>query len=447
MNKHLNIFNFFNGSNIDYLEDNLSRAFALCLKYDRVFLEKVLKSVLSPNVYSNIFNTQLTDCKIEIDLQNRVNELKDFDAIIGVACSGIEITDFENIDARETDSPETDVCIFVNNICILFEFKKTSEDCAAQLKCQVEKVKRNCPKTATTEYKDLSWNKIIKIILDISLQKQAENPFTSDFVKFLENFPHWFPTRLMQNIPFPKDESDPNYYYLDSRLNQIKKQIYGEENTKEYIGRFNRLTVEVDFGWINEINIGPTCENGEDFIAIWIHIGDTKTQGQKFFTKKPNGVDWQSDILGFRLEAEPYIKFSDMYASGLLWLRPNLEESRNTHNLNFFHTFAGRCKRENWREFENELNNYVADWKDKCSIPNTKNKASWDDKFENTQRTGFLLSVGTLLTVFISYKECQQLDEAEFNPQLIDKFRKIINEIKQTVDGIEGNSTVLKTLL
>jgi hypothetical protein len=27
VNRHLNIFNFFNGSNIDYLEDNLSRAF------------------------------------------------------------------------------------------------------------------------------------------------------------------------------------------------------------------------------------------------------------------------------------------------------------------------------------------------------------------------------------------------------------------------------------
>lgn len=268
MNKHLNIFNFFNSSNLDYLEDNLSRAFALCLKYDEVFLHKILRFVLPIEKYDELFDTQLTDCKIDVDLQNRVNELENFDTIIGVACSGIEITDFENVDARETDSPETDVCVFINGTCILFEFKKTSEDCAAQLKCQVEKVKQNCPKTVRTEYKDLSWNKIVRIILDTSSQSKTENPFTSDFVKFLENFPHWFPTRLIRNIPFPKDESDPNYYYLDSRLNQIKKQIYGEENTKEYIGKFNRLTVEVDFGWINEINIGPTCQNGEDFIAI-----------------------------------------------------------------------------------------------------------------------------------------------------------------------------------
>jgi hypothetical protein len=55
MNRHLNIFNFFNGSNLDYLEDNLSRGFALCLKYDSVFLDKVLKSVLSEYKYTKLF--------------------------------------------------------------------------------------------------------------------------------------------------------------------------------------------------------------------------------------------------------------------------------------------------------------------------------------------------------------------------------------------------------
>ena len=225
MNKHLNIFNFFNGSNIDYLEDNLSRAFALCLKYDEIFLHKILKFVLPDDKYSEVFDAGITDCKIDIDLQNRVNDLKEFSTIIGVACSGIEIADFENVVARETASPETDVCVFINDVCILFEFKKTSEDCAAQLKGQVEKVKQNCAEYVRVEYKDLSWNKIVGIILDLSSQAKAENPFTSDFVKFLENFPHWFPTRLMRNIPFPKDESDPNYYYLNSRLNQIKNKF------------------------------------------------------------------------------------------------------------------------------------------------------------------------------------------------------------------------------
>ncbi len=434
MNRHLNIFNFFNGSNIDYLEDNLSRGFALCLKYDSIFLDRILKFILPDNKCSELFNTNFSDHKIEIDLQNRVNELEGFSKIIAVACSGKEVLNFENVDAKETDSPETDVSVIINDICILFEFKKTSEDCAAQLKCQAEKVKRNCPE-ANIEYKDLSWNKIIRIILDVfPLQKQTENPFTSDFVKFLENFPHWFPSRLLRNVPFPQNEADPNYYYLNSRLNQIKKQIYGEENTKEYSGTFNRLTVEVDFGWINEINIEPIHDN-KNFIAIRVHIGDTKKQGQYFFTKKPRGIDWQSNVLGFCLKVEPYIKLSNMYASALLWLRPTFEDSKNTHNLHFFNLFAGQCKREDWQNFEKELNTYVPDWKSKCCVPNTMNKADWDDKFENTERTGFLLSVGTLLTVYLPYKDCQKLDNTEMNSELAIKIREVITEIKNTVDN------------
>ena len=42
MNLHLNIFHFFDGRDKQYIEDNLSRAFALCLKNDGMFLDHVL---------------------------------------------------------------------------------------------------------------------------------------------------------------------------------------------------------------------------------------------------------------------------------------------------------------------------------------------------------------------------------------------------------------------
>lgn len=435
MNRHLNIFNFFNGSNIDYLEDNLSRAFALCLKYDCLFLQKVLESILPENKYSEIFNANSGDCRIEIDLQNRVGELEEFNYIIAVACSGKEVVDFENVDARETDAPETDVCVIVNDTCILFEFKKTSEDCAAQLKGQAQKVKQNCLETVKVEYKDLSWNKIIRIILNISSSEQIENPFTSDFVKFLENFPHWFPTRLLRNIPFPIDEADPNYYYLNSRLNQIKKQIYGEENTKEYIGRFGRLIISVNFGWINEIGIEPVWKDNENFIAVRMHIGDTKQQGRILFRKNPEGISWQREIQGYRTNVSPYIRLSH-FNSALIWLRPTSEESKNTHNWRFFKDYAGKHQRENWHIVKSAFERNISDWKNKCHIPNWKGKSDWDEKFELTNRNHFDLSMGTLLEVYLPYEECQQLDNDETNPVLVGKIRAVINEIRQTIDEI-----------
>ncbi len=438
MDRHLNIFNFFNSNNEDYLEDNLSRAFALCLKYDSVFLDKILHVVLSDETYSTLFNTNYPDYKIEIDLQNRVNELEGFAKIIALACSGMEILDFKNVNARETHSPETDVCIIINDTCIVFEFKRTAEDCAAQLKSQAEKIRQNCLPETTLEYKDLSWSKIVKILLNVSsLQKQinTENPFTNDFIRFLERkFPQWFPIRLLQNISFPKDDPDPNNFYLNDRLNQIKTQIFGEESTEEKSGKFRRLAIKVDFGWINEINIETLQKNKQNFIAIRIHIGDTKGQGRIFFTNKPRGVDWKDNILNFPLEIEPYIKLSNMYASAEIWLRPTFEDSKNTHNLQFFNRFAGQWKRNKWQEFETELYRYIPDWKNKCCVPNTKDKANWNDKFENSQKTGFLLSVGTLLTIYLPYVDCQRLDNTEINPKLKKKIRSIIGEIKKTID-------------
>lgn len=439
MDRHLNIFNFFNANNEDYLEDNLSRAFALCLKYDSVFLDKILQFVLSEDTYSTLFNTDYPDYKIEIDLQNRVNELEGFAKVVAVACSGKEILNFENVVARETDSPETDVCIIINDTCVVFEFKRTSEDCAAQLVCQAERIRQNCLPETTLEYVDLSWAKIVKILLNvISLQKQinTKNPFSEDFIRFLERkFPQWFPSRLLQNISFPKDESDPNNFYLNDRLNQIKIQICGEESAVEKSGKFRRLAIKVDFGWVNEINIEPIQKDGKNFIAIRIHIGDTKGQGKILFMKNPCGIDWRHRILNFPLEVEPYIKLSNMYASAELWLRPTSEESKDTHNLEFFNRFAGQWKRRNWEDFETELYRFIPDWKNKCYVPNTKEKSDWNDKFEYSGKTGFLLSVGTLLTAYLPYEDCQRFDNTEIKPKIINEIRGIIGEIKGIIDG------------
>lgn len=428
MNRHLNIFNFFNGSNLDYLEDNLSRAFALCLKYDSVFLDKVLKSVLPEQKYSELFNTDYPDYKIEIDLQNRASGLEGFSDIIAVACSGKEILDFETVQARETDSPETDVCIVINDACILFEFKRTSEDCAAQLKCQAEKVKRNCSEDVRIEYRDLSWSKIVRILLNVSsLQKQihTENPFTSDFIKFLENFPQWFPSRLLKNIPFPKAENDPNQYYLESRLKQIKNQIYGEERAKEYAsGRYSRYVISADgFGWINEIQVEPEQMDGKGFLVIKMYPGDTKQQGKVFFQKNPVGIDWQAKIAGYLMTAEPYLRFAH-FNSSIFWLRPTPEESRKTHNL--FNKYAGRHWKKDWQSIEEVFDRNISDWKNRCD---------WRDEIENSNRGYFDLALGTLLTVYLPYEECQRLDDSETETKLASKIREIIDEIRQIIDG------------
>jgi hypothetical protein len=438
MNRHLNIFNFFNGSGADYLEDNLSRAFALCLKYDPVFLDKVLKAVLPESNYTDLFNTDFPDYQIKIDLQNRTTDLENFNKIIAVACSGMEVTEFEGVIQRETETPETDVSIVINDTCIIFEFKRTAEDCAAQLKCQAEKIKANCSGDPGVIYQDLSWGKIVRMLLNVSsLQKQinAENPFTSDFIKFLENFPEWFPSRLLRNIPFPKNEDDPNFYYLNSRLNQIKNQIYGPERTKEYIGRFNRFVVRVDFRWINEVSIAPEQTEKGNFIVVRFHLGDTKGQGYYFFKNNPHGVNWTEFNGKYPFSTEPYIRFAHLNSSRL-WIRPSLEESKLTHNQSFFAQHAGKHQRDSWREFEKTLDRVVPAWREKCSLPSSTENCDWENVFERTNRGHFDVSMGTMLTFYLPYEKCQNLDDRDEKPKIARVFREIIEETRKFIDRI-----------
>jgi len=263
MDRHLNIFDFFNNHDYEYYEDNLSRGFALCLKYDTVLLDNILRNILDSEIYSELFNTDYPDYQIKIDLQKRPSELENFSRIIAVACSGgeIDFNNIENIDSRQINNPETDLCLEINDTCIIFEFKRTIEDCSAQLKCQAETVQENCPLGTDIFYVDFNWKKIVKSLLNVlSLQNQinSENQFTVDFVRFIEKrHPEWFPNRLLLNISFPQTDEEPSNFYLNDRLNQIKAQIackIGAE-TKEFSGKYYRLVISVNWGWANEVNI------------------------------------------------------------------------------------------------------------------------------------------------------------------------------------------------
>ena len=230
MNTHLNIFKFFNNNDIQFYEDNLSRAFALCLKNDSVFLDHILRNVLGDgkgvsgrrDLYEQNFSIDDPAENLLIDLQVNANTLSGFKTVVAVACSGTEVGGFNETESRKTEEPITDVLIKLNDTCVVFEFKRTNEDCVAQLKGQAEAIVVACEGDAEIIYVDLCWSNIVKIVLRVlSLQKHLghQNPFILDFAQFLE-FKHaeWFPVRCLSSILFPKGGDDPNNQHLEKRL-------------------------------------------------------------------------------------------------------------------------------------------------------------------------------------------------------------------------------------
>lgn len=437
MNPHLNLFKFFNSGDEDWLEDNLSRGFALCSRYDNLFLDKVLHEVLGEDEYNRLFETDFPDYSLEIDLQNKVSGLGEFRNIIGVACSGERVS-FEGVDPLGSDSPETDVCFQVHDTCILFEFKRTSENPAAQVMAQVEKVLASSP-SAIANYKDLCWPRIIQILLNVSsLQKQtsAENPFTRDLISFLEGIrPEWFPDRQLRNIPFSLDEDSANSRLINIRLNNIKKQTFGQDHIRDFIGTHVRRAIIVNFGWINEVNINPVRIDEDGYVSVAFHLGDTKEQGKRLFEAVGETVPDLTDILGFQCLVTPYIKFSNAFGKGLLHLKVSEEEFPRTHTQESFARLARKWNRNNWHELDAALAPIALDWKNRCGAINLRPDWNWQNQFEETNRSELLLSFGIHLQVLIPYSECQHLDDSNNPPTLGGIFQEIINEVKTRIDG------------
>jgi hypothetical protein len=426
MNRHLNIFHFFNNHEQQFIEDNISRGFAVCLQNDNQLLDNVLKNILPENIYQDLFNTDEPNYYLQIDVQRNTNELSGFNNIIAVACSETEIKDFTIFSARKTENPITDLTIEIRDTCIIFEFKRTEEDCGSQLKGQAEKVKENSETENEIIYKDFSWEKIVKLILNVlSFQKQVnnENQFTKDYKEFIENkYPKWFPHRLLKNIEYPNDTvkyDTKNHYYLNRRLSEIKNQVFGQEFTK-YIA--DRHIIAQDFGWVNEIHVG--YKENKEFINVSIFPGDTKAQGLHFF--KPNkNIEIPKKIRDYDVYFEPYIKFSH-FNSGLFWLNPK-EKFPLTHNFNFFKQFARRWKKVKWEIFKKELNEIIPNWynADRCE---------WINKIEKTNRTYFDLSVGIYIAVYIPFKIAQKMDNSVLHSDFAKEIKEIIFELKNLID-------------
>lgn len=432
MNKHLNLFHFFNNNNLEHYEDNLSRAFALCLKHDTVFLDKILKVILPKEVYTNLFNTDYPDYHIEIDLQRRTEHLGTFSHIIAVGCSGLEI-DVEQLvekNARKTKSPITDLSIIINDTCLIFEFKRTFEDCSAQLKRQANVLAKANNEKPETTFVDLNWRKIVSTLLSaLSLQRQinTENPFTSDFANFLERkHPKWFPSRFIKNISFPSTYEDPNAHYLRTRLDLIKAEasnLLENASVTYFEGKYNRSVISINWGWATEVQIDFEPGEKDQYIRLKVYPGDTKSQGWHLYKQNKEAIQWPTQIKGYTLINQPYLKFSH-FNSGIFWYHPTPEQYKKTHTRKFMNV-AGRKKKEDWPAFERLMEEIAPGW---------KKDGKYTNLITNSNRTYFDFSMGILLTVKIPYSIAQSLDQDESKSIMAEEFKKIILELKDLID-------------
>ena len=435
MNSHLNVFHAYTKEYRTYqLENDLTRALAICLQEDRILLHELLKEILhrqpaGKDLYQQLFsNRPAVDEKghtdrIDIDIQQRVSNLTDASTLVAVSLSACPMDIPKFFDPKEaTDNdPITDMVIRINDIAIIFEVKPHWEDCSHQLFTQASNWFNGNEDKKDDDIKnhvypvDLNWKKLMELVLKIShFQAYAGYPSRTvrDFIELIKSHnPDWLPTSAFAFLEFREDRR-PLHNRLDLALSQA-------ETTK--LDASDRMGFSVDFKWASEILFSfPWEEDGSKYLRATVWPGNTKGQGWHLYTSD-GAPRFKNEVSlngkAYAVQKAFHLKFSHFqkYFTSLDGLESDFRESLLTRDK-FIH-ISGRQKRgdHHWDYLQQIFDEHFKpeyDWRDKCKF---------QEKLVKSGKSYFDLSFGYSLWVDILYEDLQQIDREneDFEPLIL----------------------------
>lgn len=414
MDHHLNLFRFFNESTeTEFIENNLSRAFSICLTNNSFFLSEYIKAIVTTDDFEYLFSSISEDTKYSLDIQidTATIEKESFSKIYAVAMTSDKDLNMDNFFSQPDFGDRkniTDIIISIKDIAIIIEVKRTGENCKAQLYNQVlpfVKEKYNViPKR-------FSWQEIVKLMEKVKHVQHLvsqNSVFITDFLQLSEiRFPNWFEPKPFNVIPFSFQHGTLNYIQLSNRMRQALSS-----SKYELLGYSDRLGISVPFGWASEVipEFQSYENNTKDYIVFYIWPGNTKQQGYQIFDKS---LDWQNkktlNVKGtnYELEIAFNIKLChfNRYVTGINFYEQDVIKPLHTNDN--FHNQSGKWNIDSWSDFEKLMDDHFKpefNWRVYCN---------WIDKFINTDRNYFTMSLGYEVSVFIPFSQFKTIDKNE----------------------------------
>jgi hypothetical protein len=437
VNQHLNIFRFYNESvSKEFIENNLSRAFALCLKNDPLFLTHYLRTIISSEDFEFLFSVYSSESKFNIDLQIDMEsiDLENIRKVYAIAMTAkrdLEMSDFLQHEYCENKKMNiTDIFITIKDIAFVVEVKKDDVNCKAQLYNQIYPFLKLSP-LPTVIAINFSWQDVMDImekVVTIESLTQTGNVFINDFLRFSEvKYPEWFKAKPFFVLPFSSDRGSIGYYQLVKRLKQCISLSQNELSSYN-----DRLAISAPFDWASEVQADfETYDLVNEYVVFYIWPGNTKGQGYNIYTRK---LDWiqkeHLEISGSKYEIDiAYnIKFShfNKFVSGLTFYQRDI--NKVIHTPDNFYNMSGKWERNDWKEFEEWMDQYFK------SGFNWRNACGWHDKFLKGGKAYFTISLGFEVALYVPFSEFKQLDKSDYDIKnvakkldaIVDAFRNLI---------------------
>ncbi len=432
MNSHLNIFKAYAKDNREYqLENDLTRAFAICLQEDNLFFHEVLKEIIGKAYYNQFFGSYENEANIEIDIQKGADKINDFEYIFAISLSDNEMS-VDNFWEQKNETEYITICDLVmkiDNVLFVFETKRNNVDCTSQLYNQIFNISKHnndfeFNKQNVTPF-DLNWRKLMQIATRVySVQKSTNqvNRFLSDFIDFIKihNFT-WLPESCLASL------SSVNHSAIYRRIKTAITLLAKEEKSKiSLLDYRDRLGVDFPKPWAKELLFSIIKEKGD--LVVSICPGNTKGQGIELFSKTPkfnNKIILRGEV--FNYYHYYHIKFTSFqkYFTGLWFgddkLKTNIDQLYNNDN---FWKYTGRNKRgQHWNNIENLFDQHFNyDWREQCD---------WNGII-NSGKNQFDMSFGYVIELIIPFKKLQELDK---DPNNLEGLKDLINDIYHSLSN------------
>lgn len=418
MNSHLNIFKTYTATDREHqLENDLTRALAICFQEDPLFFHKVLEDMFSSTLYyEKLFGSINADTSLTIDIQKKADQLNGYEHIFAVSLSESKMADFWEQDYDKKHNPVCDIVIAINEVLIIIEAKRNNENCTAQLHNQIMNIVRHNDEfkdkifnkdgfeKIVTPY-DLNWADLMSVATKVLSFQQAtnnKNRFLSDFVNLVRKHNYrWMPEPAIASLK--ADDTKNLVRRIESSLEETSKL---NENIKK-IEYNDRNGLVFSKKWAQEIIFGITS-NGD--LKLSIFPGNTKLQGYTLFKKNPKFNEFiEIEGIEYLVEKKFYIVFTSFqrYFTSISFTEKDLK--KNLYTKENFSKFTGRKKRgEQWKALEELFNlsfNNNFDWQTECG---------WEG-INKSGKNQFDISFGFYISITIPFKKLQEIDQVHDN--------------------------------
>lgn len=434
MNSHLNLFKTYSRKEEAYrLENDLTRAVAICLQEEPLFLFEFLKSILGHNLeedhYDRMFSNEAKQDEVLIDIQQSINDIGAFEHLYAVGISGKDF-DVDRFFEHKHDFGTkriTDLFIRYRDVVIICELKRDSFDLSGQLYNQaMDAVLGNITDEENSKDYitpvDLPWPVLMEQLIKVAnfqAAVQHRSRFLEDFIKFVKRHNSgWLPVIELANLEF--EDKNRVLQRIDTALNQTDFKL-------EYN---DRIGLQVDFGWASEIILSlGTNEQSVKGLNIDIWPGNTKQQGWKIFSDSRE-PQFKNEIRMDCINGDKktiskkfHLKITNSHGKYITGMTDSFDKFAKP--LYTYHNFSGVSGRQlrgnqDWLELQQLFDEYFIgsyDW---------RSEVEFEKELVDTNYSRFNLAFGYNLNLFITFEELQSLDREKENMEgLISLFKEL----------------------